>query len=118
MKKLTVPAEETIEFFSMLIGIIAVSPWKCSQTKKIPKAQIDPQKRPMIIAEFQGWFTPPHSRANRSIIMAGAKMKNPSRSSLRSCPRRETLVLLLMLASGIRTKNRTMAITPPMGTLM
>jgi hypothetical protein len=54
MKKLTVPAEETIEFFSMLIGIIAVSPWKCSQTKKIPKAQIDPQKRPMIIAEFQG----------------------------------------------------------------
>jgi hypothetical protein len=97
-------------------GIMALVPIRYSQPTKTRRVPKDPQRRPIIVALFQGYLMPPHSRARINWIAAGAKKKKPTRSNLPS--RLITVRPPDLLPFGIEMKRKKMTANPPAGRLM
>jgi hypothetical protein len=109
--------EAMIRFVIMDNGIMASSPTRDSQMKKttiVPKA---PQNSPMTVELSHLYTLPPHSRASRNMIAAGAKRTNPRTSRLFVMERKVTFSLLLEWL-GIRMKKRKTATKAPAGRLI
>jgi hypothetical protein len=87
---------------------------------KIAKVPAAPQRSPITVALSQAYCVPPHSRARRNWMAAGAKSAKPRRSNLASVVRSGgfSVEVLLTVRSGIAMRRRRMATAPPMGRLM
>jgi len=105
----------------MLRGIIACSPTRRSQKKKRMIVRPEPTKRPMMVAEFQGCWTPPHWMARRNIMHAGAKIAKLVRSRFLRVNRKVELVGEVVASFscwGMRVRIKRTVARPPAGRLM
>ena len=118
-KNMVLEADQMMRFRIMNRGIIASSPLRCSQNRKMPKATPAPTKRPITVEEFHGYSDEPNWRARRNIMDAGAKIAKPTRSSCGIIERmsaNETGGLTVW--SGTCIEARKMPARPPRGRLM
>ena len=76
-----------------------------------------PQNRPIIVAEFQGYLTPPHCKASKSMTQVGANTRNPTGSSLLNESQKDIVVLSDSLV-GHWVKTMLRPASPPIGKLM
>lgn len=115
----TKQAQAITRLRNRLRGNIAISPRECSHTRKMQNIPNEPQSKPIIFAEPQGYVDPPHSIARRNMETAGVKVAKPRGSSRSSFSVRDRGVFVsdLTLASGIWTKLRVNRVTAPIGRL-
>lgn len=117
-KSITRQLHHTIRILIIENGIIASSPFLYSQAKKTNKLPADPQKSPIIVALPHAYFSPPHCKANRSMMAVGAKRAKPGRSRFISVSLTFFLRGFFSMRSGMRIKKRMAAVTPPAGRLI
>jgi hypothetical protein len=118
MKKYITQLDQTIRCLSMDSGIMAVSPCRRSQNPNTNNVTADPQIKPMMIELSHLYFSPAHWIARRNCIAAPAKRANPGRSKDFRMAGRLVLIALFGLRSGMGTRNRARATSPPGGTLI
>ena len=109
--------EEMIRFSIIDKGIIASSPTRDSQIKNITIIPKAPQKSPMIVALFHLYTLPPHSKARRNMIEAGAKSTKPIKSRDLAVELKVDLPVVLVEWLGMWIMKRKIATRPPAGRL-
>jgi hypothetical protein len=118
VKKIVKQLDQTTRRFNIDSGIIAVSPRWCSHAKKTASVGADPQNRPITVALSHLYFVPPHSKARRNWMAAGAKRQKPGISRDSKMDRNVRLVVCLTRRSGMWIKRMNSSAMPPIGRLM